>query len=132
MKPEHIVIQGAVYTIEWYFDDREKSQAFEYFEALMEDRKDKAFYLFKVMSNTGKIHNERKFRHEDDQIYAFKPIPDRFLCFFTKGSKIIITNAFEKKTDKLPPREKEKALKCKIDYLNRVKGGTYYGKEKNR
>ena len=27
---------------------------------------------------------------------------------------------------KLPPAEKEKAEKCREDYENRVKGGTYY------
>ena len=33
---------------------------------------------------------------------------------------------FEKKCQKLPPAEKEKAEKCREDYENRVKGGTYY------
>lgn len=61
---------------------------------------------------------------------TFKPSPDRFLCFFVKGSKIIVTNAFEKKTDKLPPKEKSKALNYRFDYIERVKGGIYYDKEK--
>lgn len=78
------------------------------------------------MGNAGIIKNKTKFRYEDDQIYAFKAAPDRFLCFFFKGSKIIVTNAFEKKTDKLPSREKEKAVFYKEDYINRVKRGTYY------
>lgn len=80
------------------------------------------------MGDIGRIHNIQKFRHEGDKIYAFKPLPDRFLCFFFAGAKIIITNAFEKKQDKLPPREKERALKYKEDYTDRVKGGTYYEK----
>ena len=42
------------------------------------------------------------------------------------GKKIIITNALEKKCQKLPPDEKERAEKCREDYENRVKGGTYY------
>jgi len=37
-----------------------------------------------------------------------------------------LINAFEKKCQKLPPAEKEKAEKCREDYENRVKGGTYY------
>lgn len=132
MKPEYIVIKGSFFTIEWYYDDRGNSQALEYFDSLTEARQDKAFYLFKSMGNTGRIHNEEKFRNEGDQIYAFKPLPDRFLCFFIKGAKIIITNAFEKKTDKLPLREKEKALKNKFDYIDRVKKGLYYVEEKNK
>jgi len=78
------------------------------------------------MGDSGKLQNEQKFRNEGDQIYAFKPSPDRFLCFFFTGSKIIVTNAFEKKTDKLPIKEKERALKYKADYIKRVKGDIYY------
>lgn len=45
------------------------------------------------MANVGKIYNEQKITYEGDQIYAFKPTPDRFFCFFFEGSKIIVTNA---------------------------------------
>jgi len=123
---QYLIYKGRKFTIEWYFDDREKSQSLDYFNELDFDRKKKFDYLIRCMADMGSIQNEEKFRHENDQIYAFKPAPDRFLCFFFKGSKIIITNAFEKKTDKLPPREKEKALKYKQDYIKRVNGGTYY------
>jgi phage-related protein len=78
------------------------------------------------MADLGKIFNREKFIHEEDQVYAFKPSPDRFLCFFFTGSKIIITNAYEKKTQKMPVREKERALKYREDYIKRVKGGNYY------
>jgi len=74
----------------------------------------------------GKIFNEEKFRYEGNQIYALKTSPDRFLCFFFEGSKVIVTNAYEKKTAKMPPSEKEKSLKAKEDYIKRYKGETYY------
>jgi hypothetical protein len=60
------------------------------------------------MGNRGKIFDETKFRSEGNGIYAFKPQPDRYLCFFFKGKMIIITNAFAKKTQKLPQNEKER------------------------
>lgn len=82
------------------------------------------------MADIGSIHNIEKFRNEGDQIYAFKLAEDRFLCFFVKGSKIIVTNAFEKKTNKLPSHEKNRALKYQFDYIKRVKEGAYYAKEK--
>ena len=44
-------------------------------------------------------------------------------------SKIIVTNAFMKKQQKLPEAEKNRALKCKQDYENRIKKGAYYEKE---
>jgi len=39
---------------------------------------------------------------------------------------VIITNAFHKKSDKLPPGEKERALRFKKDFEERVKKGIYY------
>lgn len=126
MEKIYIAWQGEKFVIEWYYDANDKSQALEYFKSLTISRKKKLTSLLITMASAGKIFNKEKFRHEDDQIYAFKPTPDRFLCFFFTGSKIIITNAFEKKTQKLPPREKEKALKYRDDYIKRVNRGEYY------
>lgn len=126
MKKEFIAYEGQKYIIEWYFNDREKSEAFTYFESLPTDRKKKFFHLLAMMGDQGKIFNEEKFRYEGDQIYVFKPSPDRFFCFFFDGAKVIVTNAYEKKSAKMPPKEKDKALKVKENYIKRVKEGTYY------
>ena len=82
--------------------------------------------LLKRMGDFGRIFDKTKFRNEGEQIFAFKPKPDRFLCFFTAGRKIIITNGFVKKSDKLPPGEKDRALRAKADFETRMKKGTYY------
>ena len=116
----YVAYKGTRFTIEWYTNDVDKSEVLDYFMQLSDTRKEKALYLFKIMADFGKILNEKKFRHEGDQIYAFKPSPDRFLCFFFKGGKIIITNGFEKKTEKLPTREKAKALKYMKEYIVRL------------
>lgn len=78
------------------------------------------------MGNMGIILNKTKFRSEGDKIYAFKPQSHRFLCFFFEGQKIIITNGYHKKMDKLPKKEKNKALRIKNDYETKVKQGAYY------
>jgi len=83
----------------------------------------------RLMGDHSKIFDQTKFRNEEDGIYAFKPQPDRYLCFFVKGKKIIITNAFVKKTDKLPKGEKEQALKAKNSFEDRVEQGDYYHEE---
>lgn len=124
---ERVVHDGCEYTVEWYYNSKKESQALEYFNALSHSQKRKALHLFIVMGDFGKIHDITKFRYEEDAIYAFKPQPDRFLCFFFRGKKIIVTNAFRKTQDKLPQQEKNRALKCKEDYEMRVKRGTYYG-----
>ena len=123
---EYIAYQGNKYTIEWYYDEKDYSQTLAYFEKLSPKRQDKVFYLFSRMADFGIISDLTKFRNEADGIYAFKPQPDRFLCFFFRGNKIIVTNAFEKQQEKLPVQEKRKALACKTQYEIRLTEGTYY------
>jgi hypothetical protein len=85
--------------------------------------------LFKRMGDFGRINDITKFRNEGDRIFAFKPQPDRYLSFFCTGKKIVLTNAFHKKSDKLPMNEKERAIKRMKDYEMRVKKGEYYEKQ---
>ena len=40
----------------------------------------------------------------------------RIFCFFDKGQLIIVTNGFQKKTQKTPKKEIEQALKIKHEY----------------
>ena len=126
MKKEYIAYDGEGFTIEWYFSDNGKSESLSYFESLPLNRKKKLRNLFYLLGDLGKIFNEEKFRYEGNRIYALKPSPDRFLCFFFDGSKIIVTNAYEKKSAKMPAREKKRAVNAKEDYTKRTKRGTYY------
>lgn len=123
---KHIAFEGQKFRIEWYVDSSGESEALKYSEELPKSHKAKLAQLFKVMGDFGQIRNKTKFRNEGDKIYAFKPQPYRFLCFFTVGQKIVITNGFYKDEDKLPPAEKKRALENMQDYLNRVKRGDYY------
>jgi phage-related protein len=127
---EVVVYKGNAFTIEWYFDERGNSDARDYYEELSMERRVKLLKLVRLMGEIGKIFDTTKFRNEGDQIFAFKPQPDRYLCFFVTGKKIIITNAFEKKSQKLPTGEKDRALKAKSDFEARIKRGTYYEEER--
>lgn len=128
MKKKYVAYKGEKYTIEWYIDEKGESQSLEYLLNLDPPSQQKIFYLFKRIADFGVINDKTKFRNEGDSIFAFKPQPNRFLSFFVKDAKIIITNAFMKKTDKLPKNEKIKALKYKEDYLKRTAEGKYYEK----
>lgn len=121
-----VAYEGTEFTIEWYFDHKGRSQALEYFKQQPKEQQRKLLNLVRLMGDHGKIFDQTKFRNEEDGIYAFKPQPDRYLCFFVKGKKIIITNAFIKKTDKLPKGEKEQALKARYSFEKRAKEGDYY------
>lgn len=127
---ECVAYQGSEFTIEWYYNEKGESQALEYFEQQSKEKQRKLLKLLKLMGDHGKIFDNTKFRNEGDKIYAFKPQPDRYLCFFFREKKILLTNAFTKKTQKLPEREKELAIKAYESYEKRVKERSYY-EEKN-
>jgi phage-related protein len=118
-----VIYIGEKFTLEWYYDNAGKSAVYDYFMDSKEELQDKFLVLAKKMGDLGKIYDITKFRNEGDGIYAFKPQPDRYLSFFTHGKKIIITNGFRKKTDKLPKNEKKLAMKYRQDYLERNSGG---------
>ena len=97
---EYIAYKGKKYIIEWYFTENGNSPALDYYNALDKNKRIKFLYLLKRMGDIGKINDTTKFNNEGDKIFAFKPKPDRFLCFFDRKGKIIITNAFSKKQQK--------------------------------
>ncbi len=124
---EYIVYQGSEYIIEWYFDQKGISKSFNYYQKLDKARRIQLLKLVKRLGDIGKIYNKELFRNEGEKIFAFKPKPDRYLCFFYTEKKVIITNAFTKKSQKIPKEEKEKAIKSMNDYQKRVEEGGYYG-----
>jgi Phage derived protein Gp49-like (DUF891) len=97
MNKEYVIYVGETFQLEWYFDENGNSSAREYFYSLPEKQQLKFLFLVKRIGDFGRISNKELFRNEGDKIYAFKPQPDRFLCFFFTGKKIIITNGFYKK-----------------------------------
>ena len=121
---EYIAYQGERYVIEWFHSDKGKSPALEYYQSLPAADRRKVLRLFQLMGETGQIHNKTMFRNEGDKIYAFKPQPHRFLSFFFEGNKVIITNGFIKKQQKLPKLEKDRALRLRDDYQHRVQSNT--------
>jgi len=123
---EFIAYEGEALIIEWFFDEKGKSDALDFFEALSNTQKRKTLMLFKRIGDFGKISDIIKFRNEGEKIFAFKPQPERFLSFFYAGKKIVVTNGFRKKAQKLPRKEKNLALNRMKNYDSRVKSGDYY------
>jgi len=129
MTNKFIAHKGSEVIIEWYFNERGESSALKYFEKLSTSRRKKIVHLWYLLGGGVPRLNKEKFRYEGNKIYAIKASQDRFLCFFFDGSKIIMTNAYEKKSAKMPKRVKEKALNARKSYKKRCQEGTYYEKQ---
>jgi hypothetical protein len=56
--------------------------------------------LVKHIADHGRLFNKTKFRKVDlrDNIFEFKLVDHLFFSFFYEGKKIIITNAYMKKS----------------------------------
>lgn len=117
-----LVYEGSVFRIEFYLAMNGVAPAEEWLEQLPLVSQQKFASLFARMGDTGKIWNERKFKHlaETDQIFEFKVEADRILCFFFVGRRLILTHGFRKRGDKTPKREIERAESYRQDFEGRV------------
>lgn len=125
---EYIFYQGEKFQVEFYFTEKGELPAKEYFDSSEHQVKVKLLALVKYMAENGRLFDETKFRLVDkkEKIYEFKPMKERFFNFFTEGKRIILTNGYRKKSQKVDPKELRKAIHIKRDYEFRAKGGTYY------
>ena len=125
---DYIFYQGEKFQVEFYFTGKGELPAKEYFDSSQRQVQVKLLALVKYMAEHGRLFDETKFRLVDkkEKIYEFKPATDRFFSFFYEGKKIIITNAYRKKGQKVDRRELLRAINLKYDYEFRFKGGLYY------
>ena len=126
---DYVFYQGEKFQVEFYFTEKGELPAKEYFESLERQVQIKLLALVKYMAEEGRLFDETKFRPVDkkEKIYEFKPFAERFFNFFYEGQKVIITNAYRKKGQKVDLRALARAINSKKDYEFRVKGGSYYG-----
>ena len=125
---DHVFYQGEKFQVEFYFTARGELPAKKYFDSSERQVQIKLLALVKYISEEGRLFDETKFRLVDknEKIYEFKPMAERFFSFFYEGKRIIITNAYRKKGQKVDQRELARAINLKRDYELRVKGGIYY------
>ncbi len=83
--------------------------------------KDKIIWTFQLIEQLEKIP-ETYLKHIEgaDGLYEIRVQSGndifRIFCFFDKGKLVVIANGFQKKSQKTPAKEIEKALKIKAEY----------------
>jgi phage-related protein len=88
---------------------------------------EKIEYVFKVIRTVDRIP-QKFFKHIEstDGLYEIriKVGSDiyRVFCCFDEGKIVILFNGFQKKNQKTPKKEIDKALKLKQEYFNKKKG----------
>lgn len=133
-KPEEILFyDGRHFTVEWFYLADGRLPGLEYYRRLPEvDQHKLKLLVVYIADNPHGTHLPvTMYRIEDkaNKIFAFKPRSERFFNFMTEGSTIIITNAYQKHSQKMTKQGLEQlgiAVRYRQDYLRRMKEGTYY------
>jgi phage-related protein len=83
--------------------------------------KDKIIWTFKLIETIQKVPEDYlKHMEGTDGLYEIRVKQGsdifRIFCFFDEGKLVVLANGFQKKTQKTPRSEIEKALKIKTEY----------------
>lgn len=93
----------------------------DFFEKQKQKVKDKILWTFRIIETQKHIPTDY-FEHitGTDGLYEIRVKQGsdifRIFCFFDEGKLIVLANGFQKKTQKTPKSEIEKALKIKKEY----------------
>jgi phage-related protein len=104
-----------IYLYKDYFTD--------FYEKQKQKVKDKILWTFKVVETLQQVPTDY-LKHIDDTdgLYEIRVQTGsdifRIFCFFDEGKLIVLANGFQKKTQKTPKKEIEKALRIKENYDN--------------
>ena len=95
----------------------------EFFVKQREKVRTKIIWTFDLIEEVDKVP-ETYLKHIEstDGLYEIRIQQSsdifRIFCFFDKGKIVVLANAFQKKTQKTPKKEIEKALKIMEEYKN--------------
>jgi phage-related protein len=99
----------------------------DFYLSLDSNVQEKIEYVFKVIRTVDRVP-QKFLKHIEgtDGSYeiSIKVGSDiyRVFCCFDKGKIVILFNGFQKKSQKTPKKEIDKALKLKQEYFNKKKG----------
>lgn len=93
----------------------------DFYEKQKQKVKDKILWTFRIIETQQQIPTDYlKHMEGTDGLYEIRVQQGndifRIFCFFDEGKLVVLANGFQKKTQKTPKSEIEKALKIKKEY----------------
>lgn len=115
-----------MYKITFYTDNKGNELVKDYISSLFEkDNKDnrikreKILDYIDVLKLYGTRAGEPYVKHLDGNIWELRPLRDRILFFAYIENEFVLLHHFQKKTQKTPKREIERAKKEMRDFIER-------------
>lgn len=98
----------------------------EFFEKQRQKVKDKIIWTFELIEDLQRVPDVYlKHIENTDGLFEIRVQLGndifRIFCFLDKGQLVVLTSGFQKKTQKTPKREIDRALKIKKEYENEKK-----------
>lgn len=98
----------------------------EFFVKQRQKVKDKIIWTFELIEELQRVpETYLKHLENTDALYEIRIQLGsdifRIFCFFDQGQLVVLANGFQKKTQKTPQKEIDKALKIKEEYFNEKK-----------
>ena len=93
----------------------------EFYQKQKQKVRDKILWTFRIIETQKQIPTDYlKHIEGTDGLYEIRVQQSsdifRIFCFFDEGKLVVLANSFQKKTQKIPKSEIEKALKIKKEY----------------
>lgn len=115
-----------MYEIIFYEDANGNNPVLEYLKSLAKSngkdsriRLKKAQDYINALKTYGATLGEPYMKHLDGEIWELRPVGDRILFAAFVNNKYVLLHQFQKKTQKTPPREIERAKKELADFKER-------------
>lgn len=115
-----------MFNITIYEDKNGNSDIKEYIKKLhMRNDKDsrikynKTISYIRMLKQFGIMLGEPYIKHIDGELWELRPLRDRILFAYLKDNEFVLLSIFIKKTQKIPQREVDKAMKLLKEYKRR-------------
>ena len=117
-----------MYTVEFYEDDKGKSELWDFLEELREhslSSKDARIQYkqislcIQLLQDQGTRLPDNVTKHIAENIWELRPGNNRVLYFYYDNTTFVLLHQFRKKSQKTPKREIEKAKAERDSYLTR-------------
>lgn len=107
----------------YYVDERDKNPVWDYIHVLSSDERDKCFEYIAYLEEMGEVRRPVG-DYLGQKLYELRPKQTRIIYFFMLKDHAVLLHAFRKKTNRVPDREIQIALKRMNDFISRHRKGS--------
>ena len=107
----------------YYTDAKGRNPVWEFLQKLSPDEKEKCYEYIHLLEESGEESRRPVSDYLEQKIYELRPKQNRILYFFMYRDYVVLVHAFRKKSQAVPQREIEIAVKRMNQFVLRYQLG---------